>query len=68
MTEQLGAFGALLETRVRVLSWNIWWRYGPWEARRPAIAATLPQLDADVVCLQEVWDEAAASFRPKGLW
>jgi len=62
MSEPLGPYGALLETRVRVLSWNLWWRYGPWEARRPAIAATLANLDADVVCLQEVWEDEQQSF------
>lgn len=40
---------------VRVVSWNLWWRFGPWEARQQAIAALLEQLDADVVCAQEVW-------------
>ncbi len=44
-----------VETRLRVLTWNLWWRFGPWEDRQPAIAATLAQLDPDVVCLQEVW-------------
>jgi endonuclease/exonuclease/phosphatase family metal-dependent hydrolase len=52
-----GPYGALLETRVRVLTWNLWWRFGPWERRRPAIAATLAALDPDVVALQEVWGE-----------
>lgn len=62
MTDAVGSYGPLIETRLSVLTWNLWWRYGPWEARRPAIAATLARIDADVVCLQEVWDEAAASF------
>jgi endonuclease/exonuclease/phosphatase family metal-dependent hydrolase len=44
-----------VETRVRVLSWNIWWRFGPWEARQPAILSTLRRIEADIVCLQEVW-------------
>lgn len=52
-----GPYGALLETRLRVLTWNLWWRFGPWERRRPAIAATLAALDPDVVALQEVWGE-----------
>jgi endonuclease/exonuclease/phosphatase family metal-dependent hydrolase len=52
-----GPYGALLETRVRVLTWNLWWRFGPEERRRPAIAATLAALDPDVVALQEVWGE-----------
>lgn len=40
---------------MRVLTWNLWWRFGPWEARQAAIAAVLAAADADVVCLQEVW-------------
>jgi endonuclease/exonuclease/phosphatase family metal-dependent hydrolase len=62
MTDAVGPYGPLLETRLSVLTWNLWWRYGPWEARRPAIAATLARLDADVICLQEVWDDGAACF------
>lgn len=62
MTDDLGAFGALIETRLRVLTWNLWWRFGPWEARRPAIAATLARLDADVICLQEVWDDGTVNL------
>lgn len=50
-------YGELVETTVRVVTWNVWWRYGPWEERLPAIAATLAKADADVVCLQEVWDD-----------
>lgn len=51
--------GALIESRLKILTWNIWWRYGPWERRRPAIEATLRSLNADVVALQEVWDDGA---------
>ncbi len=53
---------AAIETRLRVLTWNIWWRYGPWERRRPAIAATLARLDADVIALQEVWDDGTTNL------
>jgi len=53
-----GLFGPLIETTMRVVSWNLWWRFGPWEARFPAIVSTLRDLDPDVCCLQEVWDEA----------
>ena len=60
MTE--GPYGPLIETRLRVASWNLWWRFGPWEARRAAIAAALPALEADVVCLQEVWDDGEVCF------
>jgi endonuclease/exonuclease/phosphatase family metal-dependent hydrolase len=39
-----------------VLTWNLWWRFGPWEARQSAILETLRRVDADIVCLQEVWE------------
>jgi endonuclease/exonuclease/phosphatase family metal-dependent hydrolase len=40
---------------MRVLTWNLWWRYGPWEQRRDAIAATLEAVNPDLCGLQEVW-------------
>ena len=46
--------------RVRVLTWNIWWRFGPhWQDRQRALVRTLREVDADVVALQEVWGDAA---------
>jgi len=56
------SFGALVDTRLRVMTWNLWWRFGPWEQRRPAIAATLAAVDADIVCLQEVWGGRDGEF------
>jgi endonuclease/exonuclease/phosphatase family metal-dependent hydrolase len=50
-------YGRLLETRVRIATWNLWGRYGPWEARLPAITETLRRVDADIVGLQEVWED-----------
>jgi endonuclease/exonuclease/phosphatase family metal-dependent hydrolase len=44
-----------MSDRLRVLSWNLWWRFGPWEERLPAIVASIEQLDADLIALQEVW-------------
>jgi endonuclease/exonuclease/phosphatase family metal-dependent hydrolase len=42
--------------RVRVMTWNIWWRFGPrWRDRQPALLETLRRVDPDVVALQEVW-------------
>lgn len=40
---------------MRVVTWNVWWRFGPWEERRDAILAVLRDLRPDVVGLQEVW-------------
>src|SRR5439155_10179996 len=47
---------------VRVLTWNLWWRYGPWQARRAAIAATLAEVDPDICGLQEVWGTDTENF------
>jgi endonuclease/exonuclease/phosphatase family metal-dependent hydrolase len=55
-------WGDLIETRLRVMTWNVWWRFGPFEERQAAIAATLARVDADIVCLQEVWDEQATDL------
>ena len=38
-----------------VLSWNLWWRFGPWEERLAAITETVGRLDPDLAGLQEVW-------------
>lgn len=46
--------GATIED-VRVLTWNLWWKFGPWSQRQPAIAAELRRADADVIALQEVF-------------
>ena len=40
---------------IRVLSWNLWWRHGPWQRRQQAIGATLAEVRPDVCGLQEVW-------------
>ena len=52
----------LIETRLRVLSWNVWWQYGPWRERIPAIENVLEVVDADLIALQEVWAESGQSF------
>jgi endonuclease/exonuclease/phosphatase family metal-dependent hydrolase len=56
-----------VETRLRVLTWNLWWRFGPWEARQPAILDTLARVDADVICLQEVWETRDGGSQPRTL-
>lgn len=50
-------YGPLLDTRVRLATWNVWGRYGPWEERQSVIAANLREIDADIVCLQEAWED-----------
>lgn len=51
-----------IETRLKVLTWNVWWRFGPWEERGQAIAQTVVDIDADVIALQEVWSDKDTSF------
>jgi endonuclease/exonuclease/phosphatase family metal-dependent hydrolase len=46
-------------TRVRIATWNLWGRYGPWPARVPAITESLRAIDADIIALQEVWEDDA---------
>jgi endonuclease/exonuclease/phosphatase family metal-dependent hydrolase len=51
-------YGELAAGRLRILTWNTWWRFGAaWEERQPAISETIRRLDPDVVCLQETWSE-----------
>lgn len=47
---------------VRVATWNLWWRHGPWRQRADAIATVLGAVNADVLVLQEVWCDAAVTF------
>lgn len=49
----------MTDSTVRVMTWNIWWRFGPrWEDRQPGILATIEQLRPDVLALQGVWSTA----------
>ncbi|MFM9366676.1 endonuclease/exonuclease/phosphatase family protein [Streptomyces sp. Da 82-17] len=41
---------------MRVMTWNLWWRFGPWEERRRAILSVLRRERPDLVGLQEVWE------------
>lgn len=45
---------------MRVVTWNLWWRFGPWQERQKAILAVLRELRPDVVGLQEVWEQRGA--------
>jgi endonuclease/exonuclease/phosphatase family metal-dependent hydrolase len=47
---------------VRILTWNLWARFGPWRERARAIRATLRAADADLIALQEVWGDRDGNF------
>jgi endonuclease/exonuclease/phosphatase family metal-dependent hydrolase len=52
----------MTEGRARVLSWNVWWRFGPrWQDRQPRILETLRAAQPDVVALQETWGTTATT-------
>jgi endonuclease/exonuclease/phosphatase family metal-dependent hydrolase len=45
-----------VDHQVRVMTWNLWWRFGPrWRERQPGIRATIERFTPDLVGLQEVW-------------
>ncbi len=48
-------YGDLITTSVRVLTWNVWGRLGPWQAREAALVETLRNAQPDIVALQECW-------------
>ena len=55
------------EVPVRVLTWNVWGRFGPWQQRQAAIAAVLAAAEADVVCLQEALQRRARAARSRNV-
>ncbi len=48
-------YGELITTTLRVMTWNVWGRFGPWQEREAALIRTLETLAPDVVTLQECW-------------
>lgn len=46
---------------MRVMTWNLWWRFGPWRERQAAIWATIEQHAPDIICCQELWSEHGTS-------
>ena len=65
-------YGSLIDTTVRVLTWNVWGLYGPWQQREAAIVATLRNAEPDIVVLTESWaresdSQAARLAGPTGL-
>jgi endonuclease/exonuclease/phosphatase family metal-dependent hydrolase len=48
-------YGPVVETTMRVVTWNVWGRYGEWERRQAGIEDVLAGVEPDVVCLVESW-------------
>lgn len=48
----------LIETRAKILEWNVWWRFGDdWRARQPLIVEVFRRVAPDIIALQEVWGD-----------
>lgn len=65
-------YGPLIETTIRVATWNVWDRYGPYREREAAIVAALREAAPDVLVLVEAWEDgddslAARLGEPLGL-
>lgn len=49
-------YGPVVSTTVRVVTWNVWGRYGrEWPQRQVGIEAALAETAPDIVCLVEAW-------------
>jgi endonuclease/exonuclease/phosphatase family metal-dependent hydrolase len=61
---------------IRVVTWNLWWRFGRWRDRAAAIRSVLLGARPDICGLQEVWaddgvnlaDEIAAELGMNWAW
>jgi endonuclease/exonuclease/phosphatase family metal-dependent hydrolase len=47
---------------VRVMTWNLWWRFGEWEQRIDAILAVIRNEQPDILMLQECWRDGDDSL------
>ena len=48
-------YGPVVETTTRVVTWNVWGRYGDWHARQHGIEQVLAAQSPDIVCMVESW-------------
>jgi endonuclease/exonuclease/phosphatase family metal-dependent hydrolase len=53
--DQYAPYGPVVETTLRILTWNVWGRYGQWQERQAAIEDAVVAANPDLVCLIESW-------------
>lgn len=53
--DALRPYGDVVESTVRVATWNTWARFGEWERRQIGIESELAQAVPDIVLLTEAW-------------
>ena len=54
-------YGPVVATSMRVVTWNVWGRYGQWQERQAAIEDVLVPAGPDIVCLVESWSSTDTS-------
>ena len=64
--DQYAPYGTVVESSLRVVTWNVWGRYGQWAERQAAIEDSLVTANPDVVCLVESWSNQRP-LRPSSL-
>jgi endonuclease/exonuclease/phosphatase family metal-dependent hydrolase len=52
---QYEPYGPVVETTMRIVTWNVWGRYGNWAQRQAGIEDNLVAAAPDIVCLVESW-------------
>ncbi len=58
---QYEPYGPVVQSTLRVATWNVWGRYGDWERRQTAIEDALVTASPDLVCLVESWSAPEGS-------
>jgi endonuclease/exonuclease/phosphatase family metal-dependent hydrolase len=48
-------YGPLVESTLRLITWNVWGRYGDAESREAQLRRDLVSLQPDIACLTEAW-------------
>jgi endonuclease/exonuclease/phosphatase family metal-dependent hydrolase len=54
-------YGPLVDTTMRIVTWNVWGMHGAWEERQAGIEDVLARVHPDMVCLVESWATAEAT-------
>jgi endonuclease/exonuclease/phosphatase family metal-dependent hydrolase len=55
-------YGPVVASTIRVVTWNVWGRYGPdHEARQAALEQILADTAPDLVCLVEAWGQGGVT-------
>jgi endonuclease/exonuclease/phosphatase family metal-dependent hydrolase len=47
-------YGPAVTTSCRVATWNVWGRFGDWQARQKGLISQVLTISPDIFCLQDV--------------